>query len=191
MPSSGPRYPASTDGFGDVGTAAWATVGNATGAPNDTYAVTTLTAAQLSEALILNNAGFAIPAGATINGVQVDVEAKRTGGAASLTVHLADGLNPIGAAKVLAVSTTEGVLTFGGAADVWSAALTATLVNTNGFGLSLVAEDGGASSVVSVDSAGITVTYTEASGSRATRTTRLGLGLGLAGGGGAVGGSGS
>lgn len=181
MASDGPRYPASLDGYGDVGTAAWTSGGSALGAPNDTYASTSLGAGQPSESLVLSNLGFAIPGGATVDGVVVDIQAKRTGGTANLSVQLSDGLAVIGTPKVLAVQTTEGTLSFGGAADKWGAAIGPPLVNSNGLGATLIATAGGSPSVVDVDSAGFTVFYTDATGGRGSTSIRLGLGLGLGG----------
>lgn len=191
MASSGPLYPSSQEAFGGGG-AAWSTPAGALGAPDDTYATVSLAATEVGESLALTAPGFAIPADSVIGGVQVDVQAKRTGGAATLYAQLCDGLLGVGEAKSAAVDTSEGTITFGGPSDLWGANLTPDLVNSSGFGAIVQAAAAAASSVVDVDSVGITVTYTAAGTTQkpSMRTNlHIGLGLGVTGGSAASGGS--
>jgi hypothetical protein len=176
MPSSGPRYPTAVETYGASGSG-WTNPGNALNAPNDTYASSSIAAGGGTETLVLEAFGFAVPADAVISGVQLDVQAKRTGGPVDLTAQLGNGLTVVGAAKLAAVNTLEGTLTYGGDKDLWSAVLTPGIVNS-GITVHLTASAPGASSVIDLDSAGLTITYFVPTGD-ATPPRRMTLGLGL------------
>lgn len=88
---------------------------------------------------------FDIPAGATVAGVTVRVEATETGsGSSNYVPQLCSNTTPtlIGSAKT-AVGVTNGpvISSNGGAADLWGAALTPSIVNANGFCVALWSTD--------------------------------------------------
>ena len=89
--------------------------------------------------------GFSIPSGATIDGIQVDIN--RTQGStgicdSSLRLVDADG-NNVGDDKASATSWpgSAGTATYGGATDKWNASPTPAMVNDADFGVRLSAEN--------------------------------------------------
>jgi hypothetical protein len=154
-----------------TGTTAWSISGTAL--LNDaatTFASLNLSSNAASHFLILRNFGFAVPSGATINGITVS---HRTylGGASLLTftARLWNGTstttnNALGTAKTLATTFTNtfAVYSAGATNDVWGATLTDTIVNSAGFGIAFncVATPSPTSQLVIMDYITVTVTYT-------------------------------
>lgn len=116
--------------------------------------------------------GFALPSGATIDGVEATVEWSVTAGSWTATVGLWDAGAVIGTAKTSAAitSTTDVVVNFGGAADLWGATLTQAIVNGAGFGLdvSVVRDSGAGNARFDVDHVQLRITYTESTGQTVT-----------------------
>lgn len=118
-----------------------------------------------TEYLKLTNFGFSIPAGATIDGIQVDLR-RRTGGSGTQAddrARIVKG-GTIGSTDKAAAgnwSSSYVTQTYGGAADLWGESWTSSDINASNFGFVISA----ALTVVGtpqVDSCQITVTYTEA-----------------------------
>lgn len=136
MPSTGNTFPGTGENIDRAGSNAWTTPGNITA---DDAADATLNAAG-SDYLVARNFGFSIPAGATIDGITVRVEAsEHSGGTESLNARLQDdGAALVGSSKANTLNgTAKAVYTYGDAADVWGASLTSTIVNDPDFGVRL------------------------------------------------------
>lgn len=120
--------------------------------------------------------GFALPSGATIDGVEATVEWSVTAGSWTATLNLWDDAN-LGTAKTQAeiVNTTDAVVNFGGAADLWGSTLTTAIVNSTTFGLniSVVRNSGAGNARFDVDHVQLRITYTEG-GSSNTILIKLG-----------------
>ena len=116
--------------------------------------------------------GFAIPAGATIDGIKVDVERKKSTSAAGTTCNdnlirlTKDGSIGVGTAgNSNAWPTTEAYQTFGGPTDKWGQTWTVAEINASTFGFMFSASLIGSSTTgvtASVDHVRITIYYTEA-----------------------------
>ena len=72
--SAGPSSPTSTGNDASIGTVSWSNTGNAVSSNNSYATVANAT----SNYLTLTNFGFAIPGGATIDGIEVSIEKSRT-----------------------------------------------------------------------------------------------------------------
>ena len=122
--------------------------------------------------LAATNFGFAIPSGATIDGIVVEVEKKCSNAAYSSkdkTVSLVKGGSVSGDNKASASvwPTSDAYSTYGGATDLWGLTWTDTDINATNFGavISVQCNATGKSSVVhSIDHIRITVYYTEGGG---------------------------
>jgi hypothetical protein len=151
---------------------------------NASYASIALNYNQFAGALIGYHFHFAIPAGATINGVTVTINAKASAtssirmSGSLYTKSLTSGSSyigkytssfvPTGNAKSDATywGTSDGDITLGSSSDVWgSAELTPDYVNSDEFGFSMACINKNANlQTAYVDVVTITITYTEASG---------------------------
>lgn len=165
MASSGPRYPAAATSVAGAGDD-WSTPTNVGADDAATSDVTVSTGAGLvSEAIHATQYGFAIPAGATIDGVIVEIDASRsnaTGNARDHTIQLLVGGTPTGTNKASGAAWNT-VLTYGSSSDTWSAGLTAAIVNATDFGVSVKVQrtTGKGSTLCSADYIRVTVHYTE------------------------------
>jgi hypothetical protein len=118
-----------------------------------------------SENLNMTNFGFAIPSGATINGITVEMNRYASGsGIADSTVSLLGG-TLTGNNKAAAgnwSTTTSTVVTYGTITDTWGNTWTPAQINAAAFGVTLdITGPGGISTrTASVDYVRITVTYT-------------------------------
>jgi hypothetical protein len=165
MPSQGANNPGSSDNE-DNGGIAWSNVDQIFSS-NDSYATYDSVSEDNSDYLNASSCDFTIPDGATIDGILVEIEAKRAGfGAATFdNVQLLKGGSRTGTPKTSAIDETEAYISFGGAADLWGATLSAADVNDSGFGVSIRAANTELfTATVSVDHVRITVHYTEAGG---------------------------
>ena len=157
-----------------VGAQAWTTVDNAK-TQSDTYAQVVAFSSLQTHYLKATNFGFTIPAGATINGITVEIE--RLGGGGGLdnvqdnAVKLVNGAGTVvGDNKAVVGDWNEGgdvdsYQTYGGAADDWNASLDDTDINDADFGVVITGDitySGGPPGVAQIDHIRITVEYTEA-----------------------------
>ena len=154
-----------------VGTQIWVTPSDAVSS-NDAYAGVTVEDTQISHYLKATNFGFAIPTGATINGIQVSVERKMgvsiggdvedyqvrivKGGVIGTTEKATAGLWP----------TTDTVKIYGSSSDLWGETWTVDDINASNFGFVIScyeSEGKGNAEAAYVDHIQITVYYTEVS----------------------------
>jgi len=152
-----------------IGTKPWGTL---TGplASDNAYATASVTDNETTNYLQCTGYGFAIPAGATINGITVNVERKASNtlvrDAAMRLVKDVAGVATIQATdrSTLTNYTTADVIeAHGGAADLWGGTWTAADINSGNFGAALAsikAGTAGGARTVSVDHISISVDYT-------------------------------
>ncbi len=127
------------------------------------------TTSETSDYLDVQNFGFDIPVGATINGMVVSIERKSTSG--TVTDATLQMLNASGVAggdnKALtstAWPTSDALASYGGSSDSWSISPTVAMVNDADFGVRL-SITGSLADVAYVDHVSMKVYYTGASGS--------------------------
>ena len=177
MASEGPRYPgtvATVAGSAGENSDNWVNPGNIS-ADDGTQA--TITAASYdagdqSFRLIGRNFGFTIPAGATIDGLIVEIDRRCFAGAASdFRVQIFDQLGGTfrgdnKAAAATAWPATLAIATYGAANDLWNAAafLTQAFVTSAGFGIGLSVDADAANTDIGVDFIRMTIHYTAAAG---------------------------
>lgn len=166
MPSQGPNSGGTFADDATVGSVAWSDPELA--ATSDTN-VATATSGGLftTHYLLATNFGFSIPAGATIDGIVVGVERKEGSTFEDITdssIRLYKG-SFVGDNKATGTEwpTALTYADYGGAADTWSAGLTAADVNASTFGVGISAVCSVAfGGTASIDHIRITVYYTEA-----------------------------
>lgn len=167
MASEGPLFPGTvTTEVGPSGDDDWVSPGNISA--ND-GAFASITAASFdagddSFRLKAQNFGFTIPAGATIDGIVVEIERGNAAGAASDNeVRLYDstgtlvGDNKAAAGDWPAAGT---IATYGGSTDTWNAALDEVDINDADFGVAFIANADAANTDITVDFIRVTVHYT-------------------------------
>lgn len=183
MADTGATAPGTVDSEGAIGTA-WSNPSNA-GASDNSYATFSRGTSGNSRYLRAYNFGFAIPVGATINGIAVSVERKADNNSASYNVYdntiqlCTASLTYSGDNKANASSvywpTSDGTATYGGAADTWSFSPTVAGINSSDFGVVVRATmfniDDGLAITASVDAVSITVYYTAATTATFTQRT--------------------
>lgn len=180
MSSAGPNSPGTLANDTAVGTNAWSNPGNAAASDNSRA---TFTSTGSSNYLKATNFGFSIPAGATIDGIVVEVERSAnlsgTGGGGAriedLIAKLVVGGTVSGTSKAVGgsanrwpLTASEAYKTFGASNDLWGLTLSVSDVNASNFGFVLQAtgnlQDG--SEIGSVDHIRMTVYYTPAGGAQ-------------------------
>ncbi|MFA5021654.1 MAG: immunoglobulin-like domain-containing protein [Patescibacteria group bacterium] len=166
--TSGPNNAAAGANVNGPGTKAWTNAGNVI-ADDTSYATVELTPGSNSEYLQSTNYGFAIPSGATINGIQVSIMRKSSSNLIGNSIndedlHLLKGGVIVGNDKATGTDwpTTMASANYGGAADLWGTTWTPAEINAADFGVALSAH---AQSILldrtaSVDYIQITVYYT-------------------------------
>lgn len=182
MSSQGPNLcgTAVDDGGGSV---PWVNPGNAT-ASDDTRATASLdTFNSDTNILKCTNFGFSIPAGATVDGIEVTVEAREQntpGTIVDLFAALFQGGSYVGnnqAASGWSPGQTDETHTYGGPTNKWGTTPTPSLMNnsSNGFGFQFTWNSGSNPSA-QVDSVKMTVYYTGGDGTKVIVTSTLQLG---------------
>jgi cysteine-rich repeat protein len=155
---AGPNSPGTMASDASFGLAPWLLPDNAK-VSDDNVAQST-PAGSPTQYLHASNFAFAIPAGATINGITVAIERRSLaglisdarvrivkGGVVGATEHASGGTWP----------TVDTVATYGGASDLWGETWAASDVNGAGFGVVLSATDN--VDLAAVDHIAITVSY--------------------------------
>lgn len=164
MSSSGPNSPGTLADNSGFGTAIWSNPSNA-GASDNSYATATAAVAVDTHYLKATNFGFAIPPGATIDGIVVEVEKKVSAGTLTVDqrVRIVKGgaVGSTDKSSGTAWSTSEGYVTYGAANDLWGESWTDADINDTTFGVVIA---GGTTEAIpptlSIDHIRITVYYT-------------------------------
>ena len=183
MASEGPKYPGTVEtqagGTGE-NSDNWVNPGNIVSDNGSEAQITAATfdAGDQSFRLIARNFGFTVPAGATIDGLIVEIDRRRFAGAASdFRVQIYDqgagafrGDNK--AAAATAWPATLSIATYGASNDLWNAAanLTQAFVTSTAFGIALSVDADAANTDIGVDFIRTTVHYTAAAGGAAPNT---------------------
>lgn len=169
MASVGPQSPTAAANDGGTGIP-WNNPTNIL-SPDGSYASVSLTNVfPVTEGLQATGFDFsAIPDGATISGVVVEVLRSCTttsGSPRDSVIRLLKSSTPSGNNKATGTTwpTTDAYATYGGAADLWGTTLTAAEVKNSGFGVAVAAQTSGGkySTTVRLDHVRITVYYTAA-----------------------------
>lgn len=119
----------------------------------------------VSQNLKTTNYSFAIPSGATISGVKVDVEGRATGSALEYGAYLVRGgtiATGVNRSTGGSWTTTDAVYTFGSSVDDWGG-ITPAEVNDSGFGFAYRVEFP-SSGTCYIDYIRITIYYSDATG---------------------------
>lgn len=129
-----------------VGSFAWSNPSNATASDNSRASTATMGSADKSHYLKCTNFGFAIPTGATINGIEVHVEWASLSGfvnARRYRARIVKG-GTIGSStswdSSLSLPGSDTVETLGGSADLWGETWAASDVNGSTFGVALACQ---------------------------------------------------
>ena len=186
MASIGPNSPGTVISENVSGaTMAWANPSNA-GASDNSYATScnSVGAGVTSQYLKSTSFGFSIPGGATIDGIEVQIEKKAASDTASaftkdIVLQLLKAGTIVGSNKADTVNkwgTTDSIYTYGGSSDLWGTTWTDSDINGSTFGCVFRAEasngtKSGSATLSSVDHVKITVYYT--GGSSATASSVL------------------
>ena len=138
MASTGNVFAGTGENNAGIGATAWTSPGNVV---SDNTTDATCDAAASSQYQVARNFNFsAIPAGATIVGVTVRVEAsEHSGGTESLNAQLQNESGTlVGSSQAQTLNgTTKAVYTYGSTSDLWSATLTRAIVQDADFGVRL------------------------------------------------------
>lgn len=171
MATQGPLFPSAAvnNSVAPENTDAWV---NPTNVFSDNATESTITAASfdspdISQQLVTSGYGFTIPAGATIDGITVEIDRRSIvlNSGVDNRVQLRNDLGAlVGANKATATvwPTASTVATYGGAADTWTATPTVAMVNSAAFGVVLSAKANIANADIGVDFIRVTITYTPA-----------------------------
>ena len=196
MPTAGPNSAGAGASQAGVGTVTWTSPGSVTVSDN-TRATVTLSGGAQSQYLVASSFGFAIPAGATIDGIVVEVEKSSSSASNVLDNRVrivkggAIGATDKSSATPWVITSSEAYVTYGGAADLWGETWTANDINASTFGATISVRNSNVKQLRSayVDHIRITVYYTEATTTTTTTTTpaptrpfnqsRIGLGIRL------------
>ncbi len=150
-----------------TGTVNWTTPTNIT-TTNDAYASATPGVA-ITYYLRGSNFGFALPAGATVDGVLLEIEQKKggmaNGGATEADIKLVKADGTIGTTDKstgATLSTSDTYVSYGSSSDTWGLTLTDTDTNDIDFGGVIAISLNTVNTTVTVDHFRMTITYTTA-----------------------------
>jgi hypothetical protein len=178
MASVGPNFPGTTATLANAGTSenaeAWVNPGNIV---SDNASEAQITAAtydspDISQILVASNFALAVPGGATIDGIIVEVDRRSiiANSGKDFRVQLAKGTtfaNLVGSNLAVPATiwpTTTAVATYGGAANLWGTTWTQAEVTASSFAVMLSCQANIANADVGVDFIRVTVHYTAAVG---------------------------
>lgn len=180
MSTVGPNRPSATADDTSSGTWSLGSKANLTDSNIETATAGSGTNGFSCYYVVATGYSMGVPAGATINGITVDMYAWRSGPSGSVTsTYLVKGgtVQTGGSEKHPTVITTHTHYTLGGSADLWGNTWTDTDVNASNFGLAFQVI-GFAMGYAQVGDITITVDYTAAGGGSVARTSLLTLSVG-------------
>ena len=172
MASQGPNSPNAATSSG--GTAFWSFSPTHVKTSNNSYATISLADVDECGELRATDFGFTIPAGATIDGIIVDVE--RNGGTDVIDYCklMKGGVTQITEKGGSALSGTDTIQSFGGASDLWSNTWSYSDINASNFGVAyIVVTTNMVSADANVDHITVTVHYTASTGGRCIQRRKM------------------
>lgn len=175
MATEGPRFPGTTASLSNAGSSenaeAWVNPGNIVSDNGSEASITAATfdTPDISQLLVASNFGFTLPAGATINGITVEVERRdgAIGSASDNRIQLAKGTtfaSLVGNNKAATTTdwpTNAAVATYGANNDLWGTTWTGTEIRASSFAVMLSVQADSANTDVFVDFIRVTVDYTD------------------------------
>lgn len=160
--SQGPLNPGTGTDDSSFGSDVWTNPGNITLSDNS-YATCSSIDGNNTHYLKGSNYSFALPSGAIVVGIQVDIEKKTSvGGMVDIVVKLVKGGVVVGTdhKKTGQWATSDTVYTYGGATDLWGVFWQAADINSATFGVVISGFNAGTGSfTASIDHIKITVYY--------------------------------
>lgn len=182
MPSEGPLGPSVGANVANASGASWVNPSNIT-AEDESTARITGTAGE-SDYLVARDFGFDIPAGATINGLQVDILrwSQVDGEVKDAVVSVWDQSGPsvigLNMAREDPWDSSTVYVSYGNATHKWGVfpLLGVEFVNSSDFGIALVADLLTSDAIAYVDAVRATVYYTEGGSGSQTRIALTGVG---------------
>jgi hypothetical protein len=166
--SSGPRSPGTcADDAANGGNTTWTNPANAQASDNFTATATLSSPFTIdTDYLKCTNFGFAVPAGATVNGITAEIERNSSTVSTrcqdeNVKIVKADGtIGATNKASASAWPASDAYATYGSASDLWGETWDSTKINDTHFGVVLSAQFLDSSCPAAVDHMRITVTYT-------------------------------
>lgn len=163
MASIGPLSPGTVVDSADVGTVAWIYPDRAEVSDNKWAQVELLS--NISHYLKATNFGFTIPAGATIDGILVEIEERGFGSIKEYAIKIVKSDGSIGTTNKstgATLPTSDAYVEYGSSSDLWGESWSASDINNSNFGVVLaLEEDSGLNDFCIIDHIRITVYYTE------------------------------
>jgi hypothetical protein len=163
MADTGFKSPGTMADDSSVGAIAWGNVDNAKLSDNN-MAGATLGAFDISHYLKATNFSMGVPAGATINGIEVTIECYSQQYVVDNSVKIVKGGSISGDEKSLGATwpNPENTVTFGGATNLWGLSWSVAEINSSDFGFVISAYRNApfASETAQVDHIQIKVYYT-------------------------------
>lgn len=183
MTSEGPNSPSSATSTA-IGDRPWANPSNALASDDARATSTSVEPGERTDGLDLTGFGFDLPAGASVLGVEVAVEARGEGETVVHSIRLLVGGSPVGDSKNSSLDPpepdqwtfSEDVYVYGADDDTWNLSLTREQVNASGFGVRVQAQLNDPETTAMVDHVTITVHYEEGEGIAGTQRLLLGVG---------------
>lgn len=161
--TQGPLYPGTRGTI--TGGINWANVGNIQ-SDNNVYATCNLDNGETSRYIYGIDYGFAIPAAATITGIQVQIKRVSSSGNANnisdQNVRLVKGgiVQATNYANPAVWNNSVQVISYGGAGDLWGTTWTPAEINANNFGATISVSSNANNRTAYIDYIRITVYYT-------------------------------
>lgn len=187
MSTSGPLYCGTAANDSGIGSTDWTGPTNAQGTDDASVATGSFSAGSPSHYLKCTNFGFSIPAGATIDGIQVEFYRDGlVGSAIDNAVRIVKGGSISTTDKSSVVNWANSISglrrdSYGGSSELWGETWTSTDINASTFGVAISAKaTGGPPDNAEIDSVRITITYTSGPYA-ASGGMRLGSNSGVAG----------
>lgn len=147
-PSEGPNSPGTVSTSNVCGTENWSNTSNATASDNSYAVANNNNPGSLgSFSLDMTNFGFSLPAGSTVDGIEVTIERKCSDNSGTEwcedyqleMLKAGSGTGDDKAATGVKWATSDATISYGASNDLWGAAWEASDINASNFGISFCA----------------------------------------------------
>jgi hypothetical protein len=167
--ATNPGTAVNTDAGGGIATDPWSFTSDSLISSNDVYASCEIGNFEDSDYLDLTTFGYAIPTGATIVGVKVEVEkyASAADRIKDLVVQLIIGGTAVGdnngdLSTFWGTTDDDTYVTYGGVSDMWGNSITPAQANASTFGVRIQVQNASGTNTAYIDHVRVTVYYTVA-----------------------------